>query len=105
MRRINLNLNALSLKSTKSPSFYESQVDTVIRKYNLSDANFKHFFLGFIKKSMNSINVETLRESISLLQKHVTLRINLEMEDDSDEYEIVRNKIKHNQRKGKRRDL
>lgn len=91
IKSINLDLSGLTIANSLSPYFYEKEARTVLKKYNLNDKNFKYFFKEFIELTKNFVELETLRDTISKLQRLVCLKINkLEMEegfrDFSDEF-------------------
>lgn len=92
-KSIDQSLRTLSLANSKPPAFYKKEARQALKKYSLSDRNFKHFFSEFVDLSKGSIETETLREVVSSLQKHLCIRINAEYNKIT-EMTPIRNKIK-----------
>ncbi|ELA40971.1 uncharacterized protein VICG_02001 [Vittaforma corneae ATCC 50505] len=98
VKNVSLNLNSLSLANSLPPSFYQKEARVVLKRYNTNDRNFKFFFLEFLELSRDSVDIETLREAVSKLQRHVCMRINAER--DTERIVIpIRNKIKIQKRR------
>lgn len=98
MKRLDLDFKSLQLKGQLSREYYKKEARGVVKKYNQNDRNFKYFFLEFVDITKENVDVEALREAVSMLQRHVCLRINLEQSTDS-EPDVIRNKIKSNKRR------
>lgn len=90
---IKINMKSLDLKPSKSRNFYETEATSIIKKLNTSDRNFKYFLREVVLKSKEHVDVESLREIVSDLQRYICSRIN--EEDSEDSYLVpLRNKIK-----------
>lgn len=101
MKKVNLNLNRLTLRESKSPEFYKKEANSLLKKYQPTDRNFGVFVKEFVLLSRDLIEVEILRDIISELQRHLCLRLNKEERDaDSEEMIPLRNKVKQKSRRG-----
>lgn len=105
IKSVSLNLTSLNIASSLPPSFYQKEARAVLKKYNTNDRNFKFFFSEFLELSKDSVDIETLREAVSRMQKHVCMRINTER--DVERMAVpIRNKIKvHKRRQFNKEDL
>ena len=97
MKSLNLKLKRLSVQHNLPPSFYKEEAKYLLKKYNISDINFKFLFKEFVDKAKESVDVEVLRDVISDLQRHVALRYSKE-NNNEEEHFFVNNKIKQAKR-------
>jgi len=98
MSNIIFELKKLQINKRLDPKYYKKEATKILKQYNPFDKNFKYFFLEFIIQSKDNVEIETLRETISILQRHVCMRINKEQSSDSEPI-FIRDKIKHNKRR------
>lgn len=101
MKKLKSMLRSLRVKTDSvSPTAYKKEALKILSSYNISDKNFKILFYEFIDKSKDNVDIATLRDVISMLQRHVCQRIN--EEDSSSEFSCVKNKTRLNKREWRR---
>lgn len=92
MRQLSDKLRKFSMKPSFPPGFYRNEAKCSVKKYNINDPNFKYFIREFITEVKNHIDLDTLRDIISDLQKNFSLRAC--RNEESDDYSILRDKTK-----------
>lgn len=93
MKKLALDLRRLQIKDGMSQSYYRKEARSMMRRLKQTDENFKYFFIEFISLAKENVEIETLREAISELQRYVCLRINHE-HPTSPGPDAIRNKIR-----------
>lgn len=91
MRKIAKKLERLSVAKALPPSYYKREAQLVMKKYDRGDSNFKHFFTEIVREGREYVDVGTLRDTISQLQRYTTMRMT---ECSSEEPVFLRNKLK-----------
>ncbi len=80
-----LNMN---IKKSKNKNVWIKEARRFVDRQDISDKNFKHFYLEFIEQCKDLVDLNTNRLVMSILQKHTNLQMTKlrveeeEMEED-----------------------
>ncbi len=70
------DLNSLDIKPSKPKNFYEKEAKNALKALNKNDKNFKFFLKEIVQQTKESVDIDTLRDIVSDLQKYICNSIN-----------------------------